>query len=138
MNNKKYNKQLENDIYEFVKKNNPTFKNIIKSLNISYYDLKNYLNIIKKAREEYFRDIKIKIENSLIKKSLGYYSKEIVKDKKIDKDGREQINKKIIYKYNAPSEKAVLIFLDIIKNNKRKEKIKKEREKINIIVGFDN
>ena len=154
----KYNIKTENQIYELIKKENLTFEEISKKLNINYDDLKDYINKsskkykkslvkkIRKARSEYFLDAKIKIENALIKKALGYYSKEIVREIKTDKDGKESTTKKIIYKYNAPSERAIIVFFEILKNrnNKKLEKaelkrnIQEEEDKINIRVGFDN
>ena len=94
----KYNIKTENQIYELIKKENLTFEEISKKLNINYDDLKDYINKsskkykkslikkIRKARDEYFLDTKIKIENALIKKALGYYSKELVKEIKTDKE----------------------------------------------------
>ena len=154
----KYNIKTENQIYELIKKENLTFEEISKKLNINYDDLKDYINKsskkykkslvkkIRKARDEYFLDTKIKIENALIKKALGYYSKEIVREIKTDKDGKESNTKKIIYKYNAPSERAIIVFFEILKNinNKKlekaelKRKLQEEDNKINIRVGFDN
>ncbi|MEI0607737.1 hypothetical protein R4K48_12365 [Brachyspira pulli] len=154
----KYNIKTENQIYELIKKDNLTFEEISKKLNINYDDLKDYINKsskkykkslvkkIRKARDEYFLDAKIKIENALIKKALGYYSKELVKEIKTDKEGKESNNKKIIYKYNAPSERAIIVFFEILKNrnNKKlekaelKRKLQEEDSKINIRVGFDN
>lgn len=152
----KYNIKTENQIYELIKKENPTFEEISKKLN--YDDLKEYISKsskkykkslvkkIRKARDEYFLDAKIKIENALIKKALGYYSKEIIKEIKTDKEGKESKTKKIIYKYNAPSERAIIVFLEILKNRNNKKleikelrsKIKDDDSKINIRVGFDN
>ncbi len=154
----KYNIKTENQIYELIKKDNLTFEEISKKLNFN--DLKDYIyksskkykkslvKKIRKARDEYFLDAKIKIENALIKKALGYYSKEIVKEIKTDKEGKESKTKKIIYKYNAPSERAIIVFFEILKNrnNKKLEKVElkrklnnnKEENKINIRVGFDN
>lgn len=154
----KYNIKTENQIYELIKKDNLTFEEISKKLNINYDDLKDYINKsskkykkslikkIRKARDEYFLDTKIKIENALIKKALGYYSKELVKEIKTDKEGKESNNKKIIYKYNAPSERAIIVFFEILKNrnNKKlekaelKRKLQEEDNRINIRVGFDN
>lgn len=154
----KYNIKTENQIYELIKKENLTFEEISKKLNINYDDLKDYINKsskkykkslvkkIRKARSEYFLDTKIKIENALIKKALGYYSKEIVREIKTDKEGKESTTKKIIYKYNAPSERAIIVFFEILKNinNKKlekaelKRKLQEEDNKINIRVGFDN
>ena len=154
----KYNIKTENQIYELIKKDNLTFEEISKKLNINYDDLKDYINKsskkykkslvkkIRKARSEYFLDAKIKIENALIKKALGYYSKEIVREIKTDKEGKESTTKKIIYKYNAPSERAIIVFFEILKNrnNKKlekaelKRKLQEENNKINIRVGFDN
>lgn len=154
----KYNIKTENQIYELIKKDNLTFEEISKKLNINYDDLKDYINKsskkykkslikkIRKARDEYFLDAKIKIENALIKKALGYYSKELVKEIKTDKEGKESNNKKIIYKYNAPSERAIIVFFEILKNrnNKKlekaelKRKLQEEENRINIRVGFDN
>ena len=151
-------RKTENQIYELIKKENLTFEEISKKLNINYDDLKDYINKsskkykkslikkIRKARDEYFLDTKIKIENALIKKALGYYSKELVKEIKTDKEGKESNTKKIIYKYNAPSERAIIVFFEILKNrnNKRLEKaelkrnIQEKEEQINIRVGFDN
>ena len=158
--NTKYNKETEKQIYELIKKDNPTFEEISKKLNINYDDLKDYISKsskkykkslikkIRKARDEYFLDTKIKIENALIKKALGYYSKELVKEIKTDKEGKESNNKKIIYKYNAPSERAIIVFFEILKNinNKKLEKAELKRKlnnneedsRINIRVGFDN
>ncbi|ACN84450.1 hypothetical protein [Brachyspira hyodysenteriae] len=156
--NQKYNKEIEKQIYEIIKKENTTFEEISRKLNISYDDLKEYINKssrkykkslvkkIRKARDEYFLDAKIKIENALIKKALGYYSKEIIREIKTDKEGKESKNKKIIYKYNAPSERAIIVFFEILKNrnNKKleevelKRNIQEEDNKINIRVGFDN
>ncbi|WP_297286681.1 hypothetical protein [uncultured Brachyspira sp.] len=154
----KYNKKIEDKIYYLIKKTNPTIEEISNELNISYDKLKSYINksskkykksLIKKmrkAKDEYFLDAKIKIENALIKKSLGYYSKDIIKEIKIDKDGNESKTKKIVYKYNSPSERAMIVFFELLKkrNDKRLEYIRKkieEREnnnKINIRVGFNN
>ena len=156
----KYNIKTENQIYELIKKENLTFEEISKKLNINYDDLKDYINKsskkykkslvkkIRKARDEYFLDAKIKIENALIKKALGYYSKEIVREIKTDKEGKESNTKKIIYKYNAPSERAIIVFFEILKNinNKKLEKAELKRKlnnneedsRINIRVGFDN
>lgn len=154
----KYNIKTENQIYELIKKENLTFEEISKKLNINYDDLKDYINKsskkykkslikkIRKARDEYFLDTKIKIENALIKKALGYYSKELVKEIKTDKEGKESNTKKIIYKYNAPSERAIIVFFEILKNrnNKKlekeelKRKLQEEENRINIRVGFDN
>lgn len=156
--NTKYNKETEKQIYEIIKKDNPTFEEISKKLNINYDDLKEYINKsskkykkslitkIRKAKEEYLKDVKIKIENALIKKALGYYSKEIVREIKTDKDGKESKTKKIINKYNPPSERAIIVFFEILKNrnNKRLERaelkrnIQEEDSRINIKVGFDN
>ena len=156
--NAKYNKEIEKQIYEIIKKDNPTFEEISKKLNINYDDLKEYINKsskkykkslitkIIKAKEEYLKDVKIKIENALIKKALGYYSKEIVREIKTDKDGKESKTKKIINKYNPPSERAIIVFFEILKNrnNKRLERaelkrnIQEEDSRINIKVGFDN
>ena len=156
--NKKYNKEIEKQIYEIIKKENITFEGISIKLNINYDDLKDYLNKsskkykkslakkIRKARYEYFLDTKIKIENALIKKALGYYSKEIIREIKTDKDGKESKTKKIINKYNPPSERAIIVFFEILKNrnNKRLEKAQLKRnmqekeDQINIRVGFDN
>ncbi|MEI0495833.1 hypothetical protein R4J09_10510 [Brachyspira intermedia] len=156
--NAKYNKETEKQIYEIIKKDNPTFEEISKKLNINYDDLKEYINKsskkykkslitkIRKAKEEYLKDVKIKIENALIKKALGYYSKEIVREIKTDKDGKESKTKKIINKYNPPSERAIIVFFEILKNrnNKRLEKaelkrnIQEKEDQINIRVGFDN
>ena len=154
----KYNKKIEDKIYYLIKKTNPTIEEIANELNISYDKLKSYINKsskkykkslikkIRKAKDEYFLDAKIKIENALIKKSLGYYSKDIIKEIKIDKDGNESKTKKIVYKYNSPSERAMIVFFELLKkrNDKRLEYIRKkieEREnnnKINIRVGFNN
>lgn len=153
----KYNIKTENQIYELIKKENLTFEEISKKLNINYDDLKDYINKsskkykkslvkkIRKARDEYFLDTKIRIENALIKKALGYYSKELVKEIKTDKEGKESNTKKIIYKYNAPSERAIIVFFEILKNrnNKKLEKAElkrklQEENRINIRVGFDN
>ena len=156
----KYNIKTENQIYELIKKENLTFEEISKKLNINYDDLKGYINKsskkykkslvkkIRKARDEYFLDTKIRIENALIKKALGYYSKELVKEIKTDKEGKESNTKKIIYKYNAPSERAIIVFFEILKNrnNKKLEKAELKRKlnnneedsRINIRVGFDN
>ena len=154
----KYNIKTENQIYELIKKENLTFEEISKKLNINYDDLKDYINKsskkykkslvkkIRKARSEYFLDAKIKIENALIKKALGYYSKEIVREIKTDKDGKESKTRKIINKYNPPSERAIIVFFEILKNrnNKRLEKAQLKRnmqekeDQINIRVGFDN
>ena len=156
----KYNIKTENQIYELIKKENLTFEEISKKLNINYDDLKDYISKsskkykkslvkkIRKARSEYFLDAKIKIENALIKKALGYYSKEIVREIKTDKEGKESTTKKIIYKYNAPSERAIIVFFEILKNrnNKKLEKAELKRKlnnneedsRINIRVGFDN
>ncbi|MEI0478899.1 hypothetical protein [Brachyspira pulli] len=154
----KYNIKTENQIYELIKKDNLTFEEISKKLNINYDDLKDYISKsskkykkslikkIRKARDEYFLDTKIKIENALIKKALGYYSKELVKEIKTDKEGKESNTKKIIYKYNAPSERAIIVFFEILKNrnNKKlekaelKRKLQEEENRINIRVGFDN
>ena len=154
----KYNIKTENQIYELIKKENLTFEEISKKLNINYDDLKDYINKsskkykkslvkkIRKARDEYFLDAKIKIENALIKKALGYHSREIVKEIKTDKEGKESKTKKIIYKYNAPSERAIIVFFEILKNrnNKKlekaelKRKLQEEENRINIRVGFDN
>lgn len=156
--NKKYNKKIEKEIYNIIREENPSFEYISRKLNIQYDDLKEYINKssskykkslvkkIRKAKDEYFLDAKIKIENALIKKALGYYSKEIVREIKIDKDGKETKTKRIIHKYNPPSERAIIVFLEILKNinNKRlekkelKRKLKEEENKINIRVGFDN
>ncbi|EKV58255.1 hypothetical protein [Brachyspira hampsonii] len=156
--NKKYNKETEKQIYEIVKEYNPTFEEISKKLNINYNDLKDYINKsskkykkslvkkIRKAKEEYFKDAKIKIENALIKKALGYYSKEIISEIKTDKEGKESKTRRIIHKYNPPSERAIIVFFEILKirNNKKlenrelKRKIQEEENKINIRVGFDN
>ena len=156
--NTKYNKEIEKQIYEIIKKDNPTFEEISKKLNINYDDLKEYINksskkykksLLKKirnAKEEYLKDVKIKIENALIKKALGYYSKEIVREIKTDKDGKESKTRKIINKYNPPSERAIIVFFEILKNinNKKlekaelKRKLQEEDNKINIRVGFDN
>ena len=145
----KYNIKTENQIYELIKKENITFEEISKKLNINYDDLKDYISKsskkykkslvkkIRKARSEYFLDAKIKIENALIKKALGYYSKEIVREIKTDKEGKESTTKKIIYKYNAPSERAIIVFFEILKNRNNK-KLEKADSRINIRVGFDN
>ncbi|WP_288694665.1 hypothetical protein [uncultured Brachyspira sp.] len=154
----KYSKKIENEIYNFIKKTNSTIEEVSKELNISYDKLKSYINKsskkykktlvrkIRKAKDEYFLDAKTKIENALIKKSLGYYSKDIIKERKIDKDGNESKTKKIVYKYNPPSERAMIVFFELLKkrNDKRLEYIRKKIEekennnKINIRVGFDN
>ncbi|MBW5391233.1 hypothetical protein [Brachyspira pilosicoli] len=154
----KYSKKIENEIYNFIKKTNTTIEEVSKELNISYDKLKSYINKsskkykktlvrkIRKAKDEYFLDAKTKIENALIKKSLGYYSKDIIKERKIDKDGNESKTKKIVYKYNPPSERAMIVFFELLKkrNDKRLEYIRKKIEekennnRINIRVGFDN
>lgn len=154
----KYSKKTETKIYNFIKKNNPTIEEIANELNISYDKLKSYINKsskkykktlvkkMRKAKDEYFLDAKIKIENALIKKSLGYYSKDIIREIKIDKDGNESKTKKIVYKYNPPSERAMIVFFELLKkrNDKRLEYIRKKIEekennnRINIRVGFDN
>ena len=78
----KYNKKIEDRIFYLIKTNNPTMEEIASELNISYDKLKTYINKsskkykktlvkkMRKARDEYFLDAKIKIENALIKKSL--------------------------------------------------------------------
>lgn len=154
----KYNKKIEDRIFYLIKTNNPTMEEIASELNISYDKLKTYINKsskkykktlvkkMRKARDEYFLDAKIKIENALIKKSLGYYSKDIIREIKIDKEGNKSKTKKIVYKYNPPSERAMIVFFELLKkrNDKRLEYIRKkieEREnnnKINIRVGFNN
>ncbi|ADK31426.1 hypothetical protein [Brachyspira pilosicoli] len=154
----KYSKKIENEIYNFIKKTNTTIEEVSKELDISYDKLKSYINKsskkykktlvrkIRKAKDEYFLDAKTKIENALIKKSLGYYSKDIIKERKIDKDGNESKTKKIVYKYNPPSERAMIVFFELLKkrNDKRLEYIRKKIEekennnRINIRVGFDN
>ena len=154
----KYNIKTENQIYELIKKENLTFEDIAKKLNINYDDLKEYINKsskkykkslvkkIRKAKDEYFLDSKIKIENAVIKKALGYYSKDIVNEVKTDKEGKESSTRKIIYKYNPPSERAVIVFFEILKNRKNKRlereelkrKVQEEENRINIRVGFDN
>ncbi|WP_367173881.1 hypothetical protein [uncultured Brachyspira sp.] len=150
----KYTKKLEDSIYNLIKKENPTFEHLSRTLNINYNDLKEYINKsnrkykkslakkIRKAKDEYFKDAKIKIENALIKKALGYYTKDTIKEIKTDKDGKESFTKRTVYKYNPPSERAIIVFLELIKtrNTKRleKRKLKEEENKINIRVGFDN
>ena len=154
----KYNKKIEDRIFYLIKTNNPTMEEIASELNISYDKLKTYINKsskkykktlvkkMRKARDEYFLDAKIKIENALIKKSLGYYSKDIIREIKIDKEGNESKTKKIVYKYNPPSERAMIVFFELLKKRKEKrleyirQKIeeKKNNNKINIRVGFDN
>ena len=154
----KYNKKMEDKIYYLIKENNLTIEEIASELNISYDNLKTYINKsskkykkslirkIRKAKDEYFLDAKIKIENALIKKSLGYYSKDIIKEIKIDKECNESKTKKIVYKYNPPSERAMIVFFELLKkrHDKKLEYIRKKREdkensnKINIRVGFDN
>ena len=154
----KYNKKIEDRIFYLIKTNNPTMEEIASELNISYDKLKTYINKsskkykktlvkkMRKARDEYFLDAKIKIENALIKKSLGYYSKDIIREIKIDKEGNKSKTKKIVYKYNPPSERAMIVFFELLKkyNDKKLEYIKKKKEekennnRINIRVGFDN
>lgn len=154
----KYTKKIEDKIYYLIKKTNPTIEEIASELNISYDKLKTYINKsskkykktlvkkMRKARDEYFLDAKIKIENALIKKSLGYYSKDIIKEIKIDKEGNESKTKKIVYKYNPPSERAIIVFLELLKKRKEKrleyirQKIeeKEDNNRINIRVGFNN
>ena len=150
----KYTKKLEDSIYNLIKKENPTFEHLSRTLNISYDELKEYINKssrkykkslakkIRKAKDEYFKDAKIKIENALIKKALGYYTKDTIKEIKTDKDGKESFTKRTVYKYNPPSERAIIVFLELVKtrNAKRleKRKLKEEENKINIRVGFDN
>ncbi|MEI0581190.1 hypothetical protein [Brachyspira pilosicoli] len=154
----KYSKKIESKIYNFVKKTNPTIEEIANELNISYDKLKSYINksskkykktLIKKmrkARNEYFLDAKTKIENALIKKSLGYYSKDIIREIKIDKEGNKSKTKKIVYKYNPPNERAMVVFFELLKKHKEKrleyirQKIEENENnnKINIRVGFNN
>ncbi len=97
----KYNNKTKKQIYELIRKENPAFEEISRKLNISYDDLKDYIDKsskkykrilhkkIRKAKNEYFSDAKIKIENALIKKALGYYSKETIIEIKTDKDGKK-------------------------------------------------
>ena len=154
----KYNKKIEDRIFYLIKTNNPTMEEIASELNISYDKLKTYINKsskkykktlvkkMRKARDEYFLDAKIKIENALIKKSLGYYSKDIIREIKIDKEGNKSKTKKIVYKYNPPSERAMIVFFELLKKRKEKrleyirQKIeeKENNNKINIRVGFNN
>ena len=154
----KYNKKIEDRIFYIIKTNNPTMEEIASELNISYDKLKTYINKsskkykktlvkkMRKARDEYFLDAKIKIENALIKKSLGYYSKDIIREIKIDKEGNKSKTKKIVYKYNPPSERAMIVFFELLKKRKEKrleyirQKIeeKENNNKINIRVGFNN
>ena len=154
----KYSKKIESKIYNFVKKTNPTIEEIANELNISYDKLKSYINkssrkykktLIKKmrkARNEYFLDAKTKIENALIKKSLGYYSKDIIREIKIDKEGNKSKTKKIVYKYNPPNERTMVVFFELLKKHKEKrleyirQKIEENENnnKINIRVGFNN
>ena len=154
----KYSKKTENEIYYLIKKKNPTIEEIANELNISYDKLKSYINkssrkykktLIKKmrkARNEYFLDAKTKIENALIKKSLGYYSKDIIREIKIDKEGNKSKTKKIVYKYNPPNERAMVVFFELLKRRKEKrleyirQKIEENENnnKINIRVGFNN
>lgn len=150
----KYTKKLEDSIYNLIKKENPSFEHLSRTLNINYNDLKEYLNKsgrkykkslakkIRKAKDEYLKDAKIKIENALIKKALGYYAKETIKEIKTDKDGKESLTRRTVYKYNPPSERAIIVFFELIKNRNtrrlEKRKLKEEENKINIKVGFDN
>ena len=154
----KYTKKIEDKIYYLIKKTNPTIEEIANELNISYDKLKTYINKsskkykktlvkkMRKARDEYFIDAKIKIENALIKKSLGYYSKDIIREIKIDKEGNKSKTKKIVYKYNPPSERAIIVFFELLKKRKEKrleyirQKIeeKEDNNRINIRVGFNN
>ena len=113
---------------------------------LSNLDKKSLVKKIRKARREYFNDAKIKIENAVIKKALGYYSKDIIREIKTDKEGKESKTKKIVYKYNPPSERAVIVFFEILKNRKNKRlereelkrKVQEDENRINIRVGFDN
>lgn len=154
----KYTKKIEDRIFYLIKTNNPTIEEIANELNISYDKLNTYINKsskkykkslirkIRKAKDEYFIDAKIKIENALIKKSLGYYSKDIIKEIKTDKEGNESKTKKIVYKYNPPSERAMIVFFELLKKRKEKrleyirKKIeeKEDNNRINIRVGFNN
>ena len=138
----KYNKKIENKIFNLIKKTNPTIEEIANELNISYDKLKSYINKsskkykktlvkkMRKAKDEYFLDAKTKIENALIKKSLGYYSKDIIREIKIDKDRNESKTKKIVYKYNPPSERAMIVFFELLKkrNDIYKKKDRRERK----------
>ena len=154
----KYNKKIEDKIYYLIKKTNPTIEEIANELNISYDKLKSYINKsskkykktlvkkMRKAKDEYFLDAKTKIENALIKKSLGYYSKDIIREIKIDKEGNKSKTKKIVYKYNPPNERAMVVFFELLKRRKEKrleyirQKIEENENnnKINIRVGFNN
>lgn len=40
----KYTKKLEDSIYNLIKKENPTFEHLSRTLNINYNDLKEYIN----------------------------------------------------------------------------------------------
>ena len=154
----KYTKKIEDRIFYLIKTNNPTIEEIANELNISYDKLKSYINKsskkykktlvkkMRKAKDEYFLDAEIKIENALIKKSLGYYSKDIIKEIKIDKEGNKSKTKKIVYKYNPPNERTMVVFFELLKKHKEKrleyirQKIeeKENNNKINIRVGFNN
>lgn len=156
MKSNKYSKKTEDKIYELIKKENPTFEIISRKLSIDCNDLKNYINkssrkykknLIKKiikARKEYFKDAEIKIENALIKKAIGYYSREITKEVKIDKEGNRCETEKIMHKYNPPSERAIIVFSDMIKNRNNKKIKRKElksqlnENEISIRVGFND
>ena len=80
--NKKYNKKIEKEIYNIIREENPSFEYISRKLNIQYDDLKEYINKssskykkslvkkIRKAKDEYFLDAKIKIAKCIDKKSI--------------------------------------------------------------------
>lgn len=147
----KYSKELEDKIYNFIKKENPTFDELCKHIGIDYDDLKdmlyksskkykkNLLKKINKARSEFLRDKKIKIENELIKKASGFYSKDIVKEIKTDKDGNESSSIKYNYKYHSPSEKAIIVFFEILRRRKESILSKKKLKDngLNINIGFN-
>ena len=48
----KYTKKLEDSIYNLIKKENPTFEHLSRTLNISYDELKEYM-----TTDEYVEEI---------------------------------------------------------------------------------
>lgn len=149
-----YDKKLIEKAYDMAKSG--VYKDIYKSLNISKKKIaklkgedgklykKKLSRILRKARKAYLKDGVYAVENTLLKKALGYQITEKTKEIKIDKDGGVNRTIKKYYKHVPPSERAMLVFLENMypkrwknvyagddKKNKRFVK-----DDININVGF--
>lgn len=102
-------------------------KNIGINQNTFYTWLKRYSEI-KEALKKGRKPVDIEVENSLVKRALGFTEEEIVEEMTEDKDGNTIKHKKVTRKVFPPDTAAIIFYLKNRSSHRYKDRPKTEEE----------